>query len=371
VEVDMDLLKEELKVKHGKVIDFIRNNNLDGIILSKLKNFAWYTGGKDVHGLVMSDEGLASLVVTEDKTYLVCNNVEKQRMIDEIINNTDIEIIYYPWYKSDLSSTIAKIKPNAKLASDSFIPGAISINPDFEKLKYSLSQNEIEKYRWLGRESATCLEEVAKSIKVGDTDWSMEAKLKEKVSEKGMTPVVILAGTDERVLAYKHPYAIGRKVEKYTMLVLMASRWGLMVAATRIVSLKPLSEEIRKRHDSAMKVDAALILNTKPGVKAGDVLKKGIEVYESEGFKDEWKEHFQGGPTGYNIRDYFVTPDTEEIIQENQPFAWNPSIKGTKSEDTILVGKSENEIITHTGDWPSKIIEIDGKKIKRHEILVK
>lgn len=367
----MDLLKEELKIKYDKVMEFIRKNNLDGVILSKIKNFAWYTGGKDIHGLVMSDEGLASLVVTLDKTYLVCNNVEKQRMIREIINDTDIEIVSYPWYESDLSSTIAKIKPNAKLASDSPIPGTISLNLEFDKLKYSLSQNEIKKYRWLGRESAICLEEVAKNIKVGDSDWSIEAKLKEKISEKGMMPVVILAGTDGRVLAYKHPYAIGEKIENYAMLVLMAMRWGLMVAATRIVSLKPLSEEIRKRHDSTMNVDATLILNTKPGLKAGDVLKKGIEVYESEGFKDEWKEHFQGGPTGYNVRDYFVNPDTEEVIQENQPFAWNPSIKGTKSEDTILVGESENEIITNTEDWPSKIIEIDGKKIKRNEILIK
>ena len=366
----MDLLKEELKIKHDNVIDFIRENNLDGIVLTKLKNFAWYTGGKDVHGLVMSDEGLASLVVTEDKEYLICNNVEKQRMIDEVINDTNIEIICYPWYESDLPSTIAKIKPKAKLASDSFIPGTIAINPDFEKLKYSLSQNEIEKYRWLGSESTACLENVAKSIKAGDTDWSIEAKLKEKVSEKGIMPAVILAGADKRVLAYKHPYAIGEKVENYAMLVLMAMRWGLMIAATRIISLRPLSEEMKKRHDSVMKVDAALILNTMPGMKAGDVLKKGIEVYRSDGFEDEWKEHFQGGPTGYNIRDYFVTPDTREIVQENQPFAWNPSIKGTKSEGTVLVSNSGNEIITYTGNWPTKSIKVDGKEIKRHEILV-
>jgi len=367
----MDLLKEELKIKQNKVNKFIKDNNLDGIVLSKLNNFAWYTGGKDVHGLVMSDEGLASLVITEDKTYIVCNNVEKQRMTDEIINNTDIEIVYYPWYESDLKSTITKIMPGASLASDKLIAGTIPLNPKFDELKYSLSQNEIEKYRLLGKESTACLEKVAKSIEVGDSDWSIEAKMKEMIIAKGMTPAVVLAGTDERVLAYKHPYAIGKKLEKYAMLVLMAMRWGLMVAMTRIISLGPLPEKMKQRHSSSMKVDASLILNTRPGLKAGDVLKKGIEMYESEGFKDEWNEHFQGGPTGYNIRDYFVTPETENIIIENQPFAWNPSIKGTKSEDTILVGKSENELVTCSGDWPTKTIEIDGMKIERHEILVK
>ncbi|MDT8304742.1 MAG: hypothetical protein RRC07_02300 [Anaerolineae bacterium] len=34
-----------------------------------------------------------------------------------------------------------------------------------------------------------------------------------------------------------------------------------------------------------------------------------------------------------------------------QVFAWNPSIAGTKSEDTILAGESGNEILTAMDGW--------------------
>ena len=49
------------------------------------------------------------------------------------------------------------------------------------------------------------------------------------------------------------------------------------------------------------------------------------------------KFYHQGGATGYETRDYIATPNSSLIVQPNQAFAWNPYIKGAKSEDTILV----------------------------------
>ena len=54
----------------------------------------------------------------------------------------------------------------------------------------------------------------------------------------------------------------------------------------------------------------------------------------------------QGGPCGYQGRDYLGSPTAPGVVLENQPFAWNPSITGTKSEDTILATVAGPEIIT-------------------------
>jgi antitoxin VapB len=54
-----------------------------------------------------------------------------------------------------------------------------------------------------------------------------------------------------------------------------------------------------------------------------------------------------------------------------QVFAWNPSITGTKSEDSILVGETANEIITEIADWPSINVQVGQQVIKRPAILVK
>jgi hypothetical protein len=50
-------------------------------------------------------------------------------------------------------------------------------------------------------------------------------------------------------------------------------------------------------------------------------------------------------------------------------YAWNPSITGTKSEDTILVGPGSNEVLTSIPDWPMLIVEAKGQNIPRPAIL--
>jgi antitoxin VapB len=52
-----------------------------------------------------------------------------------------------------------------------------------------------------------------------------------------------------------------------------------------------------------------------------------------------------------------------------QAYAWNPSITGTKSEDTMLVGDDGNEVITAMPGWPTIELKLDGKTIQRPAIL--
>jgi hypothetical protein len=57
---------------------------------------------------------------------------------------------------------------------------------------------------------------------------------------------------------------------------------------------------------------------------------------------------------GYECRDFCVTPSSKGRIAPRQMVGWNPSIAGTKSEDTILSADSAGapEILTAMSDWP-------------------
>ena len=62
-----------------------------------------------------------------------------------------------------------------------------------------------------------------------------------------------------------------------------------------------------------------------------------------------------GGPIGYLSREFDVVPGTPgaaEIIAADTAFAWNPTIRGAKSEDTFVVGRAGAVPVTNTADWP-------------------
>ncbi|MCX5855899.1 MAG: peptidase M24, partial [Deltaproteobacteria bacterium] len=118
-------------------------------------------------------------------------------------------------------------------------------------------------------------------------------------------------------------------------------------------------------------IDCAFMAASRPGVPAREVLRKGVEAYGAKGYPEEWKLHHQGGSIGYNPRDYRVNPETPDIIQENQAFAWNPSITGTKSEDTILATSRDVELITKPVLYPTLSCEAEGSTFVRPNILEK
>lgn len=101
------------------------------------------------------------------------------------------------------------------------------------------------------------------------------------------------------------------------------------------------------------------------------ILEAGQKAYEAEGYKDEWKEHHQGGAIGYLEREWIVYPGLKEKVRERQAFAWNPTIKGTKCEDTIICFKDGIEILTEIKGWPKIEVTVNGKTFYRPAILVR
>ena len=103
-----------------------------------------------------------------------------------------------------------------------------------------------------------------------------------------------------------------------------------------------------------------------------EIFAAGVKAYRDSGFPEEWRQHHQGGPTGYAGRYFKATPTEERKVIADSAFAWNPSITGTKSEDTILIaGKKEPEVISTTPGWPMVETVYKGIKISRPAILIK
>ncbi len=363
---------QERSDKLERVRQYMKDAGIDVIFLTTRANFSWLTAGSLNHVNTAMTEGVTTLAVTADKLYLLANSIEAPRMLAEELDAADVELLGFPWHDDAArKAAVMQLVGTGSAASDAELYGLPKLGADFAALRYSLSAGEIRRYRKLGHEVSEILEAVGKTIRAGQSEREVEAMMAERALRAGMRPFVRLVAADERILRFRHPITTDKKIDKRVMYVICAERGGLIVAATRLVNFVPLSDELRRKHQTVCNVDGAMILATMPGVAVGDVLRAGIEAYEREGFADEWQLHHQGGPTGYAGREFLATPGEGRKVQVNQPFAWNPSITGTKSEDTILATPEGPVLISKPIDWPQLEVTIGGRTIHRADILVR
>ena len=102
-----------------------------------------------------------------------------------------------------------------------------------------------------------------------------------------------------------------------------------------------------------------------------DGFKIAQAAYAAQGFPGEERFHHQGGPTGYGEREWVATPNGTEVVVNNQAFAWNPSIRGGKTEDTVLLHDGVIENLTPTPELPTIQANVEGSTYAAAGVLVK
>ena len=360
---------EELKIKDERLRTLLADRALDGLLLSRVSSFAWITGGAASYVNTATDLGAASVLWTRDHKYIITNNIEATRLREEEgLEELGFEIKEAPWYQSH--PVIAELAGGLMLGADTPYPGAADLSSEISALRARLTPAEGERFRQLGRLCAAAMQATIRAVTPGQTEHEIAARLAAETMARGVLPIVNLIATDERIFRFRHPLPTDRKLERYAMLVLCGRKWGLVCSVTRLVHFGPLPDELRRKADAVARVDATFIAATRPGARVAEIFQRAQEAYTQAGFADEWQLHHQGGAAGYEPREYIATSDSREVVHEGQAFAWNPSITGTKSEDTILVGAEGNEVLTAMDDWPTIEVEIEGQVIRRPDVLI-
>ena len=251
------------------------------------------------------------------------------------------------------------------------LAGAANVEARFAPLRYSLTDAEINRYRQHARAVARAVESTARAVEPGMRERDIEAMLAAEIIKSGARPTVLLIAADERFSKYRHPIPTDNRVGSFVALSTCSRRWGLTAAVTRLVNFGELNDALALKYEALQNVEARLLAASKPGRTSGRVFQELQSWYEEFGFADEWKYHHQGGATGYLEREWVATPSGQQTIQSKQAFAWNPTIQGTKIEDTIIAGDSGCEIMTVTGEWPSDDIDTGEFVISRPAILIR
>jgi Xaa-Pro aminopeptidase len=350
---------------------------LDALVLARHGNAAWLAAGGRTYVNRGAERGEGWFVVTPRDVALLTSNIEGGRLMAEEFAGLPWRLVTYPWWEGPAQALAAMLQGAARVGADAPVPGlsattAITdIADKLVELRSTLSKEAQARARTLGRVIGRAVAGVARELRVGETEHEIARRLQSALVSRGMDVPVALVGVDDRLFRWRHFLPTQERLEKYAALVVCARQDGLTLSCTRLVHFGTPSPAIMGGLAAVHQVDAALIAATRPGAAAGALFGVAQNAYAEAGFPDEWQNHHQGGMAGYEPREWTALPGAPQVVQAGQLYAWNPTVPGAKSEDTILVGPAANEILTDSGDFPYISVQTGGAAIRRPAILIR
>jgi Xaa-Pro dipeptidase len=293
--------REGVTARRARLRDLLEHRGLDAVVLRRAANVAWYTGGADTRVDHADPLGVAHLVVTREREYVLASTIEAPRMRDE--QTPDFDVVEYTWYDGP------PLRGLGAVGSDVGSDGAVELAPGLSELEVAAALD------------AAC-------------------------RRRGLFTPVLLAATDARIRRHRHALPFGATVERRCMLVVSAERGGLYANMTRMVWLDEPDADIASRQAACDEILGRMREEaTRPGRTLADAFADVRRFYADAGFPGEERLHHQGGTTGYGSRETIATPSTRDPIQIGNAFAWNPSITGAKAEETFVLTADGPEVI--------------------------
>ncbi|MBU1299771.1 MAG: hypothetical protein KKG06_05285, partial [Bacteroidetes bacterium] len=185
-------VKAEINEKMERMKKFLNENQLYGMLFTQVRNVYWITAGLANNQIVLNkDVGAASLLILKDgKKYLICNGAEAGRMMDETLRDLGYELKMFNWYEANpikdvRGDLIKSIIKGERIGSDINFPGTVLVADKFKPYRFSLTDGEIKRYRWLGEQTTEAVEEVCKRITPDMNEFEIEAITSAELRSRG------------------------------------------------------------------------------------------------------------------------------------------------------------------------------------------
>ncbi len=365
----LDARKAEVEAKLEMARDMMTRYDVEALHLTSIANTAWMTAGAATYVNESVDEAALNILVTATDSYVLTDHIEEPRLRDEErLDKLGFTFAVEPWHSR--GPALARLAGGKRMASD--LPGDSAsgeVSSALVRLRATLTAGEQARMRAGARLAAAAMREAALAVRPGMTENDVAAQLVAASRRRGAAAIVTLVGGDERITRYRHPLPTAKAIERYAMLVLCFRYHGLVTALTRSVYFGVIPDNLLQTALAVARVDARMIAGTLPGRSLAELYMLARQAYTDEGQPDAIERHHQGGPIAYLAREALATPSASWRIAPHQAFAWNPSLPGAKSEDTILLTNDGVETLTVVEEWPVWRIETPAGVIERPAIL--
>lgn len=356
--------EEDVSRKIAILKEYLKKRGIFAARFDKVDNFAWITSGARSYITDGDCVGIASALITTKGLYVISKNPETTRLAnDELPSN--VKSIEYPWY-GNMDDIVEELIGSETIVTDE----DEDLRGFLLKNRVVLSDYEIENYEDAGRRTARALERAMKKFTPEMTEIQAKAVVEAELIEEGLDVLLVLVFGDESRSLYRHNLVRNVKIGKRCFASVNSKRHGLVVSATRTVEFVR-DEKFEEQTEKTIEIETEILDATFTKKELSSIFKSLIGSYETHGYPGEWKLHHQGGLAGYNSREIFATPDFRFELENGMAFAWNPTVTGTKSEDTYIRTGNGMKLVSadEESDWPRIEKIVGGRKYIRPGIL--
>ena len=360
----------ESRTKESRVRSLLSERGFDSLIVTRRDHFAWLTcGGRAVVSYVTPTSPV-DLVLTPDAKHAVGYVMDVPRTMDEELASLGYEPVALPTFGPSPDEKALDLAPG-RVAADADLPGAENLDADLVALHEPLTEQEMARYRTIGRETGELLRELAEWVRPEMTERQVCGKMWELYVAAGFEGNCMFVGADERIERYRHPVPSDRCIKRSVLLAPAVSKWGLHALTSRLVVFGEPEAELRRRFDAVATMQAAMVAATHPGVHLSQLLRRCLGLFDGLGYCDQKTMHFHGGPTGYRVSYPERCQDEEAVATENMAFGWYLTLPGVKSEELVLLDGEGAHIASIDPTWPTLKVDVDGDTIPVADILVR
>lgn len=337
--------------RRERLLGLLEELGLYAVLLRSPANFAHYTNGADNRVDRGDPCGVAAVLVCPDGEWVVTDNIEAERFREE--ETPGMQVVDHLWYEGP-DEIIRELTGGASLGSDLPAPDERDVSGALLPLRRVLDPDATDRYRLAGVDAAAALSETAAALSPDTPEIEAAAELEAALRRRSLNAAVLLAGGKQRAARYRHPVARAEpdaRLGGRAMLVACAERGGLYANATRVLDFEDPNPESRRLQRACDNILARARQAARPGRTLAQAFEDIVEAYREEGFPEAWKEHHQGGVTGYASREVIATPHTRTEMRTGMAFAFNPSLASpggafAKAEETFLLTQDGPEILT-------------------------
>lgn len=357
-------------VKDHRIRQMLERLGYQSLVLTRRENFAWLSCGHRGVVSYVSETSPVNLLITPSKKYAIGYNMDLPRTFEEELYGQGYEPVSLPTFgKSPLEKTLELAE--GKLAADNWFKGIDNLAAEVVKIHEPYTPEEMARYDQVCKESAAIVKELALWVKPGVTERQMLAKMWGMYLEQGFEGDCMFIVSDDRIKRYRHGVPSDKPIEKHLFIAPAVYKAGLHVQITRTIHFGEPAADTRKRHNAVSAIHAAVLNMTRPGVRLASLRQKVFDLFDHFGYPEEKTNHMHGGPTGYRNSYPERCDDPLAVAMANMAFTWYITVKGAKSEETVLLKEDGIHIISDNHDWPMMDIDVDGSVIRLPDIMVK